>query len=301
MSGSTLTFLFRNAGAVTLLGYNLSSLFVIDQDIDIKWAFDPINGIYLLYINDILRTPTISTITGNPLYIGNQNWTMLANTSNANGLAANTEFEIFFVAPLQFIDWSVNNRRLIAAQPNYLGPNGEGLTGTAPQIMMLGDAAAIEAGNANRGTGGAFVRNGTAITSINANGGIYTFPPNLKLAADPVTPTLVTLGQVLEIDVYPLGFAKAGVGFTRAVSGVTGTFDSASYTLPTTFDSDKGYGSSARRVVFTPTSLGAGQINFTPDNGYTAPSAVNFTVQAAPVVTPPSTKKSFDFGFALPF
>ena len=298
MSGSQISFLFRDAGSVTLLSYNRSSLFVVDQDIDIKWAFDPINAIYQLYINDTLVTPTSSTITGNPLYIGNQNWTMLANSSNGSPLAAATEFEIFYVEPLQFIDWSNDNRRLIAAQPNYLGPSGEGLTGTAPQIMMLGDAAAIEAGNGNRGAGGAFVRNGTAITAVNANGGIYTFPPNLKLAADPVSSVALTLGDSLLIDVYPLGFAKAGVGFTRAVTGVSGTFDAASYTLPTTLDANKGYGSAPRRVIFTPTTVGAGQISFTPDSGYAAPSPVNFAVAAAPVIAA-ALQNRLTFGLTL--
>ena len=282
---------FRINTSPTILSVNRSGAFAVDAEIDVKIALDVTLNKYIIYINDLPQS--FSSLTdnsdtnGNLQYPSSNIWSMFGTTSNGNFNAVDTEISLFMIAPTQYIDWENDLKRLIAANPDYVGPNLQGLTGIQPKLAIIGDAALIEAGNGNLGDGGAISRTGTsggsALVSVNANAGNYLFPPNLTLAADIVGSALLTLGQTLAIDVYPRGFAKAGVGFARAVSGVTGTFDSASYTLPTTFDSDKGYGSSPRRVLFTPTQIGNGQINFTPNSGYIAPAPVNFTVVDVPV------------------
>lgn len=77
----------------------------------------------------------------------------------ANSPTYRTDSGLFYFLPgvaLDVTDAAVLARFL----PDNIGPNGEGPTGAPPPICIMGDAASINAGVGNKGTGGAFTRVG---------------------------------------------------------------------------------------------------------------------------------------------
>lgn len=165
----------------------------------------------------------------------------------------------------------------------YLGPNGEGPSGSIPLYFAAGPVSDWNHVNGiNRGTGKKLIKVAGTVTAHSTPEPAY--PPNLDLVAERTTAGEVILGEHTDILIYPEGY---GVVFNvTPATDKDGTFDESPVGVPA--------GTNGVVVGYTPNEVGTHTITFTPSNGYTAPDPVVIEVvsDAPPPPPPPPAPSS---------
>ncbi len=178
---------------------------------------------------------------------------------SSNGCAPNVNF-VYLDNSLN-IDANSSAAFLLFANA-YLGPNGEGPTGSAPMVFLSGVASDWNAtGGINRGTGLKFIKTTTGITDVESP--TRPYPPVLDLHADPQALGPYPVNTPLDFLVYPQGYGVA-VNVTPS-SDKTGTWSASPLAVPA--------GEGGATLTFTPTQTGNHTITFTNSVGYNNPAS----------------------------
>lgn len=172
----------------------------------------------------------------------------------------------------EFIDWSDGAKRA-RTLPDNIGPNGEGVTGTAPLIFVVGKAAELESANANRGTGGTMTRTGSVISAVSGDGQIW--PPRLNLFRVQQT-VLPVVGQPADVLLH------VGQGWCDAVTVTCATNRTGSF-VDSTMDMPNG--SSGVVAQYIPGVAGPHTISFTNNKSYVNPPDLVVSVEEHITVT----------------
>lgn len=258
-TGTPFNLTIQTNGQITTSGRDGSSNFIFSQvpatimttstDYTILGSVDITNGVSVWYFNGQRATMSSNVLTaafGN-IRFGSAagQWNFMSNSTNTSPMRGDLAY--FALIPDTYIDWDDPLMRL-RATPDYVGPTGEGLTGTTPPVFLEGTAATLNAlYGANLGTGGNIDNVAADYTQTVAG----AWPPNLYLRAEQISSTSVRVSVI--------GWPKSGVSIT-ATSNVNGA--ATPQTLPVARD---GY------VDFT-FPAGAQTITITNSGGYNNPA-----------------------------
>lgn len=223
-------------------------------DYTILGSVDITNGVSVWYFNGqraAMTSNTLTTAFGN-IRFGSAagQWNFMSNSTNTSPMRGDLAY--FALVPDTYIDWDDPLMRL-RATVDYIGPTGDGLTGTTPPVFLEGTATTLNSlYGANLGTGGNIDNVATDYTQTVAG----AWPPNLYLRSEQTSSTGVRVSVI--------GWPKSGVSIT-ATSSVNGA--AAPQTLPVSRD---GY------VDFT-FPAGAQTITITNSGSYNNPAPLVMT------------------------
>lgn len=187
--------------------------------------------------------------------------------------------------------WWETNQYVDLTDPNVqakftadmIGADGDGIiAGVEPLIFLPGKASLLNA-NTNLGTAPLVMSHGGTI----AAGTPDVWPVPLTIVSEVLTTGPYTVGQPIDILVYPIG-ANVPKTITASVAGGTGAWEQNPMAM----------GEVSNGIVFryTPSSVGTHSIDFADNSGtanpdYANPTTISITALAPPAILPSPRRK----------
>ncbi len=236
---------------------------------------DPLTGIQF-WIDGVEQSVSPSSwVADGKIGFSNTNRQLVFGGTGSSTLTGGT-VHMFALWVNQFLDFS---DPLIRAKcsADLIGATGKGVTGSPPEVFLVGTASEWNSGTAQKGSGPVFAKTAGDVTPGNA----AVWPPVLGLALETVTPEPYIAGNPITIRARALGYAEPGETVTITTDG-DGPVPGAPVSLPEGVD---GF-----TFDYTPGTAGTHTLGASHSGAYTAaePLAVSVSgggAAVAPTVT----------------
>lgn len=205
-------------------------------------------------------------------------WDQLLDTTDTTGASAlrsinhgvdgsQPNIDFVFLKMGEWLD-ATNPDAVNSFVAENLGPQGQGVFGSIPEVFTVGNAAAWNSGSGlNLGTAGKFIIPSGATTNVDDQ----PWPPRLTVSSEVISDGAAIQGQPVTIKLSPQGYSQE---FNLTCNANDGVWEEAALVFPE--------GRDGLEVTFTPTKPGNYTLSFTNDVNYTVE---DITFRVYPVVT----------------